>query len=207
MLIGHLILLFFSLAGLASGPLLFWRLRTPAGGSGGEGSDAPPRLSVIIPARNEEHNLPILLESLGCAGLTRRGGETEILVVDDESSDATREIAASYGCRVVVAGARPNDWVGKSWACWRGALAATKETLLFLDADTAFEPDGLLTLNELFSRNGGLVSVQPYHRTPTVVERLSALFNWAQFPSITSTVSRWRRTGPSSPIGSPLPRD
>ena len=60
---------------------------------------------------------------------------------------------------------------------WIGARAATSDVVVFLDADTHPEPTFLARLGALYERVGGLVSVQPYHRTETVVERLSALFN------------------------------
>jgi glycosyltransferase involved in cell wall biosynthesis len=56
-------------------------------------------ISVIIPARNEEKNLPELLESLKNQTYKKK---FEIIVVDGKSKDRTREIAKSYGCRVIV---------------------------------------------------------------------------------------------------------
>jgi len=69
----------------------------------------------------------------------------EILVVDDSSSDATAEIVKSAmsrdeKLRLVHAGQKPEGWVGKSWPCWRGFEESRGDFLLFVDADSMFEP-------------------------------------------------------------------
>lgn len=176
-MVAFVVLLVLAVAGVASGMLLFWRILRPASPDLPAAAERARLLSIVIPARNEERRLPALLESLAPAGRAGRSGETEILVVDDESSDATRAVAESFGCRVIEPGPRPAGWIGKSWACWRGALAAAGDALLFLDADTTLERDGLGTLERLFAVHRGLLSIQPYHRAPTAGEHLSALFN------------------------------
>ncbi len=100
---------------------------------------SPASVSVIIPARNEEQNLPTLLRSLAAQPVKPR----EILVVDDGSTDRTAEVARRLGATVIVSQPLPDGWRGKTWACHQGAQAATGELLLFVDADTWFEPDGL----------------------------------------------------------------
>ena len=80
-------------------------------------------LSVVIPTWNEEHWLPRLLDQL-----SDRVEIDEIVVADNGSTDRTREIAGSFGCRVVQGG-RPAE--GRN----RGAAAATGDRLLFIDAD------------------------------------------------------------------------
>lgn len=132
-----------------------------------------PAMSVIIPARNEEGNLGPLLASL--AKQTVR--PLELIVVDDESTDDTAEIAARRGARVLSSKPLPSGWTGKSWACWQGAQAAAGEVLVFLDADIVMEADGLERLALAFQERGGLLSVQPYHWMKRPYERLSAFFN------------------------------
>ena len=132
---------------------------------------APEAVSVIIPARDEEHNLPRLLASIQ-QGPVR---PLEIIVVDDASSDGTAEVARAAGARVLPAGALPEGWRGKPWACEVGARAAGGSWLLFLDADTWFEPGGFSGL--LDHAQGAAVSVVPWHATGSAVEDLSMFFN------------------------------
>jgi len=132
---------------------------------------APIRVSVIIPARNEAHNLPALLGSLASQPVK----PFEILVVDDASTDGTAETARRLGARVIASAPLPEGWRGKTWACHQGAEAAVGGWFLFLDADTAFEPDGLGRV--LASYPGGAFSIVPYHAVQNGYEDLSLFFN------------------------------
>jgi glycosyltransferase involved in cell wall biosynthesis len=92
-----------------------------------------PTVSVIVPARNEEACLGVCLQSL----LAQTGVSVEILVVDDGSTDHTREIAQSFPqVKLVDAGTLPPGWSGKNNALVGGAKAAGGQWLLFTDADT-----------------------------------------------------------------------
>lgn len=139
---------------------------TPAGGGG-------PSVSVVVPARDEEHTLPALLAALHASTTP----VAEVVVVDDGSTDRTPVVATEGGARVLPAGAPPAGWTGKAWACHVGAGATTGDLLLFLDADTVLAPDALAGLLALHERHGGLVSVQPHHRVEQPYEQLSAYFN------------------------------
>lgn len=87
------------------------------------------KLSIIIPTKNEEQNLPVLLAALRAQTLFRRlPQEIEIIVADAHSTDATRSLATQAGARVVDGG-MPGP--GRN----RGAEAATGEWLAFFDAD------------------------------------------------------------------------
>jgi 4,4'-diaponeurosporenoate glycosyltransferase len=131
-------------------------------------------ISVIIPARNEEKNLPRLLRSLQSQPLP----PDEIIVVDDASSDRTAAVATELGARVVTPPPLPEGWRGKTWACQHGADQAKGEWLLFLDADTWFEPDGLAEVRAEFSAvGGGALSVAPLHHVERLHEQFSAFFN------------------------------
>lgn len=96
---------------------------------------ASPCVSVVIPARDEEHRLGPCLDALAGDPLV-----AEVIVVDDESSDATAEVAARRGARVVTGRPLPDGWVGKPWALQQGLRAATAEVVLTLDADTRPRP-------------------------------------------------------------------
>lgn len=133
-------------------------------------------LSIIIPARDEEKNIPILLRSLQKQTFV----PLEILVVDDHSEDRTAEVAAEYGAKVIQFDVAEIGWVGKSAGCWAGALAARGEWLLFLDADIFLpEKKSLARMIAQFDQQNGIgvLSVQPYHVIQSFYENLSAIFN------------------------------
>jgi len=103
-----------------------------------------PRISVVVPARNEERNIEEALKSL----LAVDYDNLELLVVDDRSTDRTGEIldrlTATYPrLRVVHLTELPAGWLGKNHALQYGADRATGEWLLFTDADIVFEPTSL----------------------------------------------------------------
>jgi cellulose synthase/poly-beta-1,6-N-acetylglucosamine synthase-like glycosyltransferase len=85
-----------------------------------------PKVSIIIPARNEETNVPILLKSL--QGQIKAGDE--ILVVDDHSEDNTAAVAKKSGATVIKSKEMPKGWTGKTWACHQGAQAALGDILI-----------------------------------------------------------------------------
>jgi 4,4'-diaponeurosporenoate glycosyltransferase len=153
----------------AAGFLLLGRFR-PCARSGAP--HPTPSVSVIIPARNEEHNLPTLLRSLASQPVK----PCQIIVVNDGSTDRTAELAWQLGATVIASQPLPDGWRGKTWACHQGAKAATGDLLLFVDADTWFEPDGLPRI--LASYVGGACSVGPYHAVRKPYEHLSLFFNF-----------------------------
>jgi len=144
--------------------------RAPATGS----TRAIEKISVIIPARNEEKNLPRLLSSLQSQPIP----PDEIIVVDDASTDRTAAVAAELGALVVTPPPLAEGWRGKTWACQHGATEAKNAWLLFLDADTWFERDGLAAVRAEFSAaGGGALSVAPLHQVEQLHEQFSAFFN------------------------------
>jgi len=99
-----------------------------------------PEVSIIVPARNEEASLADCLQSL----VGQTGVAHEIIVVDDGSTDGTREIAESFaGVRVISPGPLPEGWTGKNNAVVAGAEVARGDWLLFTDADTVHLPGSL----------------------------------------------------------------
>lgn len=155
---------------------------------------SPLGVSIVIPARNEALSLPNLLADLA----EHRPDHARVIVVDDHSTDGTAELAAAFDfVEVIGAPPLPEGWTGKSWACHTGAAAATGDVLVFLDADVricAGSVDRLL--NEVASR-GGLVSVQPWHRTERPYEQCSALFNTIAVMG----AGAGARSGPSGAFG------
>ena len=132
-----------------------------------------PRVSVLIPARNEALTLPQLLTALAGQSLQ----PLEVIVIDDHSSDDTAAIARAAGVTVLASAPLPEGWCGKTWALQQGANRSQGELLVFLDADTEPGPTFLAQLVANHQVHGGLVSVQPFHRTEKPYEQLSVLFN------------------------------
>ncbi|MBC7227450.1 MAG: glycosyltransferase [Thermoflexales bacterium] len=103
-----------------------------------------PRVSILLPARNEEAVIADCVRSL----LAQDYPDLEVLVLDDGSTDGTGEILATLAredgrLRVLAGRPLPEGWMGKHWACWQLAEAATGELLLFTDADTVHHPQAL----------------------------------------------------------------
>ncbi len=118
-----------------------------------------PEVSVIVPARNEEASLGACLESLvGQAEVA-----SEIIVVDDHSSDRTQQIAQSFSSvRVVTPPDLPSGWTGKNNALVAGANHAHGSWLLFTDADTVHRPGSLRrSLDEAQREGAALLSYSP----------------------------------------------
>ncbi len=104
------------------------------------------KLSIIIPALNEEKYLPLLLESIRIQSFT----DYEIIVADAGSHDGTLDIARSYGCKIVLGGL-------PAAARNSGARSATGKLLLFLDSDVILPPGFLERSIAAFeSRNLGV---------------------------------------------------
>jgi glycosyltransferase involved in cell wall biosynthesis len=102
-------------------------------------------ISVIIPTRNEEKNLPVILRSLKADNFKSK---YELLVIDGKSRDKTVEIAKSFGARVVV-----QDKLGISNARNLGWQSAKGDILIFLEADHFVEPGFLAAVNDFFKKN------------------------------------------------------
>jgi glycosyltransferase involved in cell wall biosynthesis len=100
-------------------------------------SKTSPKVSIILPARNEEEFISKCLDSL----INQDYENYEIIVIDDSSEDSTGKIISEYSKKhpkVIPVSARPKPegWMGKNWACMEGYKKATGELLLFTDADT-----------------------------------------------------------------------
>lgn len=155
----------------------------------GEAQDGETRVSVIIPARNEEANLPVLLASLKKQTLE----PFEIIVCDDHSEDSTCEIAKSFGVTVIHSPPLPENWTGKNWAVWNGFSKSSGDVLVFLDADVALEERALEALINKRAETGGVISVVPFHRTVKFCEKLSLLLYMLGVLVFTSPFERKNR--------------
>jgi glycosyltransferase involved in cell wall biosynthesis len=123
------------------------------------------QLTVIIPARDEQQNLPDCLHSLLAQDeeIFRLGTDWELIVVDDHSSDETRAVVKQFpGVTLLSAPELPKGWTGKANACWTGTQQAKGNSLLFTDADTIHEPGDLRrALHEAERHHADLLSYSP----------------------------------------------
>jgi glycosyltransferase involved in cell wall biosynthesis len=156
---------------------------------------AHPQVSVIIPARNEEASLADCLQSL----TTQSGIAFEIIVVDDHSTDRTRQIAESFpSVQVIAAAPLPAGWTGKNNAVTTGARHARGEWLLFTDADTVHLPGSLArALTEAQQNGADLLSYSP--------EQIAVTFwEMATLPVVFAELARQyspsKVSDPASPI-------
>jgi chlorobactene glucosyltransferase len=102
----------------------------------------PPLVTVIVPARNEAHNIGRCVTSI----LSTTYPNLELLVIDDSSTDGTADVARTAAggdprARIVRNAPLPDGWFGKQWACTTGAKVARGEILQFTDADTVHGRD------------------------------------------------------------------
>jgi glycosyltransferase involved in cell wall biosynthesis len=154
-----------------------------------------PTVSVIVPARNEEACLADCLRSL----VAQTGVNFELIVVDDHSTDRTREISASFpGVCVIEAAPLPARWTGKNNALTTGVRQARGEWLLFTDADTIHLPGSLAaSLKEAHENGAELLSYSP--------EQIAVTFwEMATLPVVFAELARQyspsKVSDPASPI-------
>jgi chlorobactene glucosyltransferase len=136
-----------------------------------------PSVSVLVPARNEALGIKACLESL----MAQNYSSLEVIVLDDESQDATAEIVRALGFSTTLGSNRrllmgeplPPGWTGKSWACHQLAEVANGEYLLFTDADTVHHPGTVSSVVAAAQRfRADLLTLWPYQTTVTLAEKL-----------------------------------
>ena len=122
-----------------------------------------PRVSIILPARNEEEFIDKCLDSL----VEQDYENYEIIAIDDSSDDSTGKIISEYAkkySKIIPVSARPKPegWMGKNWACMEGYQKATGELLLFTDSDTSHSKNVIsLAVAHLISFNLDALSAIP----------------------------------------------
>ncbi|GII84001.1 glycosyl transferase [Sphaerisporangium siamense] len=148
---------------------------------------AVPSISVVIPARDEEQRVaPCLTAVLADPAVT------EVIVVDDESTDGTAALAASLGATVVTGAPLPPGWVGKQWALHQGLRRARGTVVVTLDADTRPRPGLFAALADALDGRD-LVSAGPRFVCDGVAEQaLHASF-------LATLVYRFGPIGPPAP--------
>ena len=140
-------------------------------------SDAAPSVSVLVPARNEALRIRACIESL----IAQNYPSLEVIVLDDQSDDATAEIVRALAFstdlgsnrRLLIGEPLPPGWTGKSWACHQLAEVARGEYFLFTDADTVHEPEAVASVVAAAQRfRADLLTLWPYQTTVTWAEKL-----------------------------------
>jgi len=122
-----------------------------------------PKVSIILPARNEEKFIEKCLDSL----IKQDYNNYEIVTINDSSNDATGDIIKKYSEKFpkvisVDAKPKPDGWIGKNWACIEGYKKASGDLLLFTDADTVHTSSVIsLAVSHLLSLELDVLTVIP----------------------------------------------
>lgn len=133
-----------------------------------------PRVSVLIPARNEEGNIVAALGSV----LANQGIEFEVVVLDDHSTDRTAELVREFAAqdarvRLETAPPLPPGWCGKQHSCAALAACASAPLLVFMDADVRLAPDALARMAKfIVARDVALASGVPRQELGTAWEKI-----------------------------------
>ncbi len=140
-----------------------------------------PKVSVLIPARNEEKNMGKLLSALQQQDYPK----LEVIVCNDHSSDGTEEILNGFACEEprfswFISEKLPADWLGKNFACHQLAQKASGEILLFLDADVELSPNAIRKTVAFFQEKKlSLLSVFPQQKMQSLAEWTTVpVMNW-----------------------------
>jgi len=143
-----------------------------------------PNVSILVPARNEEHNIIACVDSI----LDQNYTNFEVIVLDDCSTDKTLEKLKQYKNKdsklfILEGEELPQGWTGKNWACHQLFTNANGDLLLFLDADTRLNANALNSaVNSLLRENADFISALPREETITCSEKLLVpVMNWGVF--------------------------
>lgn len=134
-----------------------------------------PRISVLIPARNEENKIGPCLKSL----LGQDYPDFQVIVVNDNSTDRTQEILGTFSgkdvrLKVIQGQPLPEGWLGKHWACHQLYQESDGELLVFTDADTVHTHDTLRCSSAAIDAESlGMLSIIPHHILGSWAEKLT----------------------------------
>jgi len=157
-----------------------------------------PRVSVLIPARNEADGI----EACIAAWRSQQCPDYELVIFDDDSSDGTglriaNATAGATNIRVIEGGRLPSGWRGKTHACHRLREHARGDVLVFADVDVTPAPSALASALAAFQAAGGqALSALPSHAPlPPLLRAIVGLQHWAAVtvaPVWLSSVGRHR---------------
>jgi glycosyltransferase involved in cell wall biosynthesis len=132
-----------------------------------------PRVSLLLPARDEAENLREALPRLARLEYPA----LEVLVLDDGSTDATAAVVREHAARdprlrLLTGAELPPGWLGKNWACHQLGAAAAGEVLVFCDADVSVGPEALRrTVGAMEHHDADVLTAIPRQRFGGWVER------------------------------------
>ena len=139
------------------------------------------KISVLIPARNEEKNIKDCLDSI----FNSTYKNFEVIVLDDNSIDSTFSIIENYksinnNLKIIKGILLPEGWFGKNWACHQLSENCTNEIMLFVDADVRLERNALGNAVDVFMKfKADLLSVFPTQKIKSAGEwLLIPLMDW-----------------------------
>jgi hypothetical protein len=144
-----------------------------------DGAAGRPRVSVLVPARNEAAAIGRLCRDV----LASEGAELELVVLDDGSDDGTGDVVRAIAAtdprlRLVTGHPLPPGWCGKQHACWQLAATARHDTWLFCDVDVVPARDAVARSAALLEA-GGAALVSGFPRQET-----GAILDWLLLPLI-----------------------
>lgn len=158
----------------------------------------PPKVSIVIPARNEAKKIAEALQSV----LKQDYPNLEFIVLNDRSTDNTAAILAGIAAqdprlRVENISELPPGWLGKNYALYRGADRASGDLLLFTDADVVMDPTAVSrAVHYLQANRLDHLAVMPAVRMPTLALRL---FCSAFGVFFSAYMRQWKAKDPRSP--------
>lgn len=139
------------------------------------------KISVLIPARNEENNISACIQSV----LEQSYENIEVIVLDDQSIDKTASIVNQFEARdervkLEIGKDLPDGWLGKNWACFQLAKKASGDLFLFIDADVRLSQHSVSNgVGLLFGKQLNLLSVFPTQQISGIGAKLVVpLMNW-----------------------------
>ena len=133
-----------------------------------------PKVSIILPAKNEQNHIKKCIESI----LNQDYPNYELILINDASEDKTLDIMKQFSenenkVKVIDLDYKPEGWVGKNWACYNGYLQSSGEILLFTDADTYHRTDTLsLSILYFFKHKLDALNVLPKTIGDTFLSKL-----------------------------------
>lgn len=132
------------------------------------------KISILIPARNEEQNIGNLLNDI----INLCYSNFEVIVLNDNSEDNTAEVVQKYisqdsRIKLINSNKLPKDWLGKNYACNELSNNATGDYFLFIDADVRISGDILERAAAYLERfNLSLLSIFPLQKMETIGEKI-----------------------------------